>query len=1008
MDSKKEKKNSLRKPKGLVSLIAQSASAIALAVALIVGTNVAFHYEAEISTVLTPPKTESETLNRATAEGQKLSARIVEEGTVLLRNEENALPLSTENDSKVNVFGWHSVDWLYGTGGDPVSSGGVLPEDDDFNKNIDLLKALNEYGIEYNEQLSAMYTNYYEPFKLGRGWKVGKMSEAQKLVEPDINDKNYYSDSLLESAKSYSNTALMVISRLCGEGANCPTNQPKLSPNGASTDNERHFLEISKEEEALLTYLGQNYEKVVVLVNTCNAFELGFLETIPGIDACLQVGYTGTRGALSLPKVLYGEISPSARLTDTYAYDFFTNPSNAFSENFFLHNGKRFIEKIAGIYIGYKWYETADLMGLWTPENGYENGYNSVVQYPFGYGLSYTDFEWTVDDIKIDGTSAATGSELKKDSKIEFTVTVKNIGGVTGKDVVEIYGTAPYTDGGIEKSAVELLGYGKTNDLAPDASETISVTVDMYDIASYDCYDLNNDGFKGYQLDQGDYSFKLMKNSHVINKVNYKDSKIDGEFVFNLPTTQSIDKDPVTGQTVKNLFTGDDAVDITPIDGKTPTFDPEIPWLTRASFYKPADFASHKNRRAQNPDLISFSVEDISRWQDWDNATTDAFGNPIDQSNKPTWGASPDKKLAVNGIINDLGKKLGASYDDPEWNDVLNQVTFDEALGLINRYYGSKAIDSVGKPRLVDLDGPTQIKGYNSAPRGTGYPSMVVIGQTFNQKLAYEFGQSFGNDMKAVNVNGLWGFACDLHLNAFFGRNNESPSEDPFLAGTTIAQAIKGLNTRGKYNFLKHFALYEGYPSHTFMTEQTLRETSLKAFRKAFVDGGALGTMTSYMPVGAELPETSQALITGVLRGEWQFKGAITTDANEGRNYKMEGLLRTGGNFGMGTSVGVMGVEYTQASSTARFQNALREAVHQILYTWLRADYNERTYLANPDANDSYLSSTSIPSWGWWQPFLTTVDIVAGCALAYWLIAATVNFIGKNKKEHVANEKNAK
>lgn len=1000
MKINKETINEFFKKKGLIPLIIKYAVCIVMAAILIVGTNIAFFFEPEINTVLAPSIVDKTQLDQATAEGQKMSQRIMEEGAVLLRNENSTLPLDKGENAKVNVFGWHSIDWLYGTGGDGVSSGGVLPEDDDFEKNIDLYDALDTYGIEYNSDLYNMYYRYLKPYNLGRGLKVGKMTEAQRLVEPDINDKTYYTDTLLKNAKEFSDTAIMVISRLCGEGAGCPKSQPKEGPKGVTTDNSRHFLEFSTEEEALLTYLGINFEKVIVLINTCNQMELGLLETIPGIDACMYVGYTGTRAATAIPKLLYGEVSPSGRLTDTFAYDLHTNPSVIWESSRFS-DGSWHLDKVAGIYIGYKWYETADVMGLWSAANGYEKGYEGVVQYPFGYGLSYTDFEWTVDDIKIDGVSTAVGGALKENSEIEFTVTVKNVGEVTGKEVVEIFGTAPYTNGGIEKSAVELVGYGKTNDIEPGASVTIKITVDMYDIASYDCYDKNNDGHTGYELDKGEYVFKLSKNSHVVNTVNYNGKAEKGEFSFNLAETKHIDKDPVTGQTVKNLFTGDDAIDIIPSDDTTSTFTPDIPWLTRAGLKTPKEITElyNNSKRQKNPKLEGYDKTSYARWAEWDKQTVSNFGEPVNQT-KPTWGASGDKKLAVNGVITELGKKLGADYNAPEWEEVLNQVTFEEAMNVMNRYYGSNKIDSVGKPWLRDLDGPTQVKGYSTAPRGTGYPSMVVIAQTWNQELAYEYGQSFGTDMKAVGVLGLWGFACDLHVNAFFGRNNESPSEDPFLSGTVMAKAVSGVNTRGRYTFLKHFAIYQSYDDQTYLSEQAFRETHLKAFRKAFVDGGALGAMTSYQSVGAETSNYSEALTTGVLRREWQFKGAITTDASSGKDYQFEGLVRCGGNFGMNVGLGVTGMKYSEADTTGRMQNRMREAVHEILYTWLRADYNERTYEASGASNGgTYIASTSINSWIWWKPFLISLDVVVGCVMLFWLISATTGFVEKNKKE---------
>ena len=270
-----------------------------------------------------------------------------------------------------------------------------------------------------------------------------------------------------------------------------------------------------------------------MLINTCNQFELGFLDTIEGLDSCLYVGYTGTRAATALPGILYGEVSPSGHTPDIFAYDLFTNPSAIWGTKTYAEGGS-YLDKVAGIYVGYKWYETADHEGVWTAENGYPGGYDSVVQFPFGFGLSYTTFDWTVDDIKIDGESAEEGAQLKADSKVEFTVTVTNTGERAGRDVVEIYNTAPYTKGQIEKSFVNLVGYGKTNEIEPDASETITVTVDMYDCASYDCYDLNKNGNAGYELDAGDYLFKLQTDSHNVKQVSYGGETRDGSERYEL------------------------------------------------------------------------------------------------------------------------------------------------------------------------------------------------------------------------------------------------------------------------------------------------------------------------------------------------------------------------------------------------------------------------------------------------------------------------------------------
>lgn len=630
-----------------------------------------------------------------------------------------------------------------------------------------------------------------------------------------------------------------------------------------------------------------------------------------------------------------------------------------------------------------------------------------MVQFPFGYGLTYTSFDWTVDDIKVDGISVAEGTELKANSEIEFTVTVTNTGGHAARDVVEIYCTPPYTDGGIEKSYVNLVGYAKTNEIEPMGSETVTVTVEMYDAASYDCYGKNDNDFKGYELDKGDYIFKLMTDSHTVKNVTYDKSDRAGEFTFNIPETLEIRNDPVTGQEVKNLFTGEDAVDTLPIDGIEADFTPDIPWISRANMPTPATVKEQyvQSNREKNPSLADFDNMNMDRWRKWDAQTgNDAFGNPINTSDV-TWGNGGELKLAENGIITDFGRKLSENYDDPDWESVLDQVTFSEALGVMNQYYGSSEIKSVGKPWLTDLDGPTQVKGYNTAPRGTGYPSMVIIASTWNAKLAYDYGKSFGEDMNAVGVKGLWGFANDLHVNPFFGRNNESPSEDPFLAGETMANAVRGLNTRGRYCFIKHFATYESGVANTWMSEQALRETVLKAHRPAFVEGGSLGVMMSYQSVGCEVSTNSEALISGVLRGEWKFRGAVTSDASGGNHQFMEGLIRCGGNFGMNIELGSMGISYSESVTTNRMQNRMREAVHQILYMWLRADYNERMYTANPDKDDTYMSSTVINSWAWWKPFIYTLDSVMGCVLAFWLFCVVGKFVLTLKKGQPTEEK---
>ena len=951
----------------------------------------------------------------------------------MLKNN-GALPLDYSTDKQVNVFGWRSVDWIYGSEG-YNASGGVSPENGDINENIDIYKALNKYGIRYNTELYDMYYDFIEPDHQSEDLRGEYISNLIHLREPKIDDKEYYTDKLLANAKSYSDTAIVVIGRMAGEGMNAdPAKQKKKGP-GAADDATRHYLEISTEEEALLTYCGANFENVIVLMNVANPFEMGFLETIPGIDACLYIGFTGTRAAQAIPGLLYGDVSPSGRTVDTFAYDLFTNPANVWLGGMTYNDDSRtYSDYIENIYVGYKWYETADAEGVWknyTREIPGESGtagttaegYEAVVQFPFGYGLSYNEYSWEVGDIIFTDTSAAESGDENTDNatvaaegaaftdKTEITipVTVTNDGKYPGRDVVEVYVTPPYTDGEIEKASVTLAGYGKTNELQPGASETIEITVDPYDFASYDCYDKNKNNFKGWELDEGTYTFSLRTDAHTVKTVTYGGSERAGSFDYKVASDITMLYDPDSGLEVTNKFTGADAIDTTPIDGteKDSDYDPGIEWFTRTDFADPAEFKDMFATRNITP-AAKIGTYDAARANAWDKAKgTDAFGETI-PTEKPRWGADNGLMLAnSSGNITELGQKLAEDYNDPQWKDVLDQVTFDEAVDVISNYYGSDAIDSVGKPRLVDYDGPSQIKGFTSAPRGTGYPTMVVIAGAWNPDLAYEFGKAYGDDMKGVGVMGLWGWAMDCHRGSFFGRNHESPSEDAFLAGTTIANAVRGLNTRGRYCFIKHFALYSysgevanGSNDNIWLTEQALRETYLYSFRKAIVEGGALGVMTTYQGIGAEHAETTEALITGVLRNEWGFRGAVTTDAIGGKHYWCESLLRAGGDLGMSSGLNnIAGITYSESGSTARLQHRMRDAVHHILYLWLHADYNERQYLLDPDDGDSYLSSTSINGWEWWKPFVASLDVTIGVLLAMWAgLVIVFTFMKKSKK----------
>ena len=967
---------------------------------------------------------DSSTINAARQGGQDLSKEIVQEGSVLVKNN-GVLPLDPSVHTEVNVFGHASIDWVYGGSG----SGQVVPENGNASENIDFLKALSLYNIDYNESLISMYHNFCGPF--GDIGSIGTFFDAfYRLAEPSISNSKYYSESLLSEAKSYSDTAFVVIGRHAGETEDPTRVQYK---HGVGVDSSRHYLEISTEEEELLTYVGANYENVIVIVNSTNTMELDFVDTIPGIDACLVVGATGTRAAEAIPSVLYGEVSPSGRFTDTYAYDMasnvnfkrtssagighYTNAPELYPTGAGNNAGssKReapaFIDYIEGVYLGYKWYETADVEGIWKEYSRdiYDNegvkktvtGYDAVVQYPFGYGLSYTEFNWVVDSITL-----ADGSEINRDSEIVITLSVENVGDVAGKDVIEVYLTPEYKEGQIEKPHVNLVGFAKTATINPGEKQVIAITLNVDDFACYDAYDLNNNDNKGYELDAGKYEIKLMTDSHNVKNVDFATGakNVPGVITYNVSETINLKTDKVTGAEVKNLFTGEDAIDGVSLDGSDS--NQNIGFISRTNFPNPYEISDVADR-TMTDNLKQHNTYNKDIASAWDNATTDVFGNPVNNST-PIWnqaagvleydgvsyadsvGTDGKAKIYMNGKVTSLGLALGSDYNHPLWDAVLNQITIGEASSLIiNAGFGTIEMNSVGKPGLKDLDGPSQVKSFNQGtPRGTGFPCSTVIGQTWNKSLAYSFGINYGKEMSVLNVTGTYGFGANLHRSAWGGRNYEYFSEDGFLAGTMLAQQVLGLTNTGKYCYLKHLALYETEHErdsiYTWCTEQALREIYLVPFEKAIQDAGCVGIMSSYNRIGNVWTGGSEALITGIIRNEMGFHGAIITDYVDSwsQNFMaIEDAVRAGGDLCLGGRNSALDTGY---DDTNRIQNRAKDVCHNVLYMFLspihaNAEYNES------DDVEQIIVGTVVQPWVWWKLALTDLNIIVGVGCAYWL-----------------------
>ena len=957
---------------------------------------------------------DSEQLTAARQESAALAEQIEGEGIVMVQNNNGVLPLSKTDSAKVNVFGWSATQWVRGGSGS-----GQVQQPSDGSEPVGLLEALKNAGIEYNEELINMYTKYLGERPFADAGALNSWSyQFSRLYEPSIDDTSYYSESLLQNAEAYSDTAVVVIGRVSGESNDLPKVQYKGAFDAAAhangtdeKDTTRTYLEISTEEEALLEYVGSHYDKVVVLINTINTFELGFLETIDGLDSCLIVGGTGWTAANAIPKVLYGDITPSGRVVDTYPYDmttiasyvnsggfegegYYTNASSSMypltvtngnvGDNTTPYDGVAYVDYVENIYVGYKWFETADAEGYWdNVSNEYGTGYDGVVQYPFGYGMSYTSFSWEVVDI-----SHEAGAALGKDDTITMTVRVTNEGDVPGQDVVQVYYTAPYIKGEIEKSSVVLADFAKTQSIEPGSFEDVTLSFKVSDMASYDAYDRNNNGFAGYELDAGDYQISLRSDAHTLHEVlnTHNSAAAEPVIEYHIDAVR-YETDPVTGAVVSNKFTGSDAMDGISIDGSDS--GAQIGWLSRADFAGTFPSALAPNREmAQN--LIDTNLYTEADAQAW-----------IDPSDEPvTYDASNGLSVTnADGTVSELGLALGADYDDPRWNDLLDQLNKEEALTMVlNGYASNGAAASIGKPGTVDLDGPNQIGSFGMAMMygtGTGFPSATVLGQTFNKKLAYDMGLSLGKEGVSSGINGWYGPAINMHRSPFGGRNFEYYSEDSYVSGIMAANAVRGAKNAGMYVYLKHLALYEQEWNrdgiYTWITEQALREIYLKPFQLAIQVGGANGIMTSYNRIGAIWAGGSEALISddGVLRGEWGFHGAVLTDYCDHHVY-MNGdhQIRAGGDLWMSGFyiAGMFGdpaeLEYEMESNT--FNQRLRSAVKNNTYMYLNSQYANSVYNADADTVP-ITQGVKTDVFPWWIIVLVVIDVVAVAGCGTWL-----------------------
>ena len=949
--------------------------------------------------------------------GEKLAKEIVEEGVVLVKNDDEVLPLNKALNKKVNVFGWGSTLWVPGGSG----SGRVVAIDEN-NKaksgdsalyaEVGIIDALNDFGIETNTSL----TNFYKSIATTRpGYSSGTLNtydyQFHRIIEPKLSD---YSSSLLEEAEEFSETAIVVLSRVSGESSDSPQVQYKgTGSSNTPNDTSRTYLDASTEELELLNYVGENYENVVVLINSTNAMNLSFLKTVKGLSSCLVCGATGMKAAGGVVNVLYGNANPSGRLSDTYPYDFRTNASyvnsGSIGTTFYTdaanmypadgttnpnvgnsprYEGVSYLDYVEGIYVGYKWYETADAEGYWDDVvNDYGKKYDGVVQFPFGYGLSYTNFSWEIINL-----SKSNNQELNKDDEISVTVRVTNTGEEEGRDVVELYYTPQYNKGGIEKSAINLAAFAKTAILKPNESEDVTLKFDARDMASYDYSDANDDGVSGYQLEKGTYQVKLMSDAHHLKEVLPSGVHSTNTITYSVNKTINYPLDKYSKGEVYNRFTGEDTEDGISIDGTNSGAN--IKFLTRSDFEGtfPEAKAAARKMTTELKQINLYTAQMAS----YDNDSSDEA---------PTFGANNGLKVFENNAVTELGYKLGADYNAQEWEDVLDQLTESELRNLtLHGYVQTEALASVGKERQRAVDGPNQIGSFNVADAGTGYPNATTVAQTWSTRLAYDFGLALGAESKTLGYDGWYGPGINIHRSAFGGRNYEYFSEDALLTGMMAAQEVRGAKNMGVYAFLKHFITYEQESMrdgiYVWLTEQVLREIYLKPFEICIHEGGAGGVMTSYGRLGATWTGGNKALISGVLRDEWGFNGMVLTDYADHQKFMIgDQALRAGGDLWMDGWNNNGTYKFDTASNT--FKQHLRRAGHDVLYAWLNTELTAKNYDPSKDNISVVIGEKGKAKTGWIGGVIGG-SIGVGLLLVGWAVLVIIR--DKKSKEPIVSE----
>lgn len=912
-------------------------------------------YSDEVTSVYPTQKATNKA--EAFANAQEVNLKLAEEGFVLLKNENAALPMN--KGARISVFSKNSVNLSYGGSG----SGGF-----DTSNNKNLYESLNDAGFVTNPTLK----NFYESSQSGPVRTANSSDldngDNQKIATAET-PQNKYTDAVRNSYADYSDAALVVITRIGGEGFDLPRYQGD-SEGAASPDS--HYLELDQNEIDLLTAATDGtFKRVVVVFNTPSSFEATFLKDsayaafADKIDAAVWIGFTGSNGITALGEILNGDVNPSGRLVDTWAADFTKNPSfvnfgtGCLPDTTDKYDGGMYysVDYEEGIYVGYRYYETRG-------ETDGEDWYNANVVYPFGYGLSYTTFDWTVGD--------ASASEIELGTTITVPVTVKNTGSVAGKDVVQLYASAPYTLGGIEKAHKVLVGFAKTKLLQPGESETVTVSFDPYSAASYDYRDANSNGFSGYELEAGEYTLYVSRNAHKSEKA----------IALNLAADVQIGTDPTTDSEVVNRYT--DSEDFLDSDWQLDTMLSRADW--EGTWPTPQTAQQHAGTDRLYEEIRS---------EEHNNPTD------FDSEEYPWFGEEPT--LTLRDLLPSAeaeGYEPVVSYDDERWEELMMGCDEEEMIALINNgAYHTLAMESVGLPATIHGDGPSGFTCFMSKEQVNGtcqYVSEPVMASTWNINLMNELGEAIGEEGtigdKATGqpYSSIYAPGVNIHRSPFGGRCSEYFSEDPFISGMMGAAEVQGIQSRGVLPTVKHFVANEQETHRSiggdlsWLSEQALREIYLKPFEYTVKLGETRGIMTSFNRIGTRWTGGDYRLLTEILRNEWGFNGLVICDFNTIPQYMIPRMMfYAGGSLDLATQQSAMWTDCD--SSDAGDAIVLMRAVKDVMYA-----------LVNSNAMNAEVIGYNPPIW---QEYLHWINIGAFTLVGVWLVLAIVRTVRCNKRQ---------